>query len=74
MDATACRLGVPDACGFLWEEVAAMLSSSKAWAGEVPPPPLVFRYFHFCVVLLLGFPKPLPEAPQVFQPNCWNSF
>lgn len=54
--ATACRLGVPDACGFLWEEVAARQNSSEAWAGEIPPPPLVARYLNFYRSLLLGIP------------------
>lgn len=37
-----CRLGVPDACGFLWEEAArghsAQLVASEALEGEIPPP------------------------------------
>lgn len=56
MGASACRLGVPDACGFLWEEVAARQRSSEAWAGEIPPTPLVARYLDFYRSLLLGIP------------------
>lgn len=37
-----CRLGVPDACGFLWEEAgrghSAQLVASEALEGEIPPP------------------------------------
>lgn len=54
MGASACRLGVPDACGFLWEEVAARQRSSEAWAGEIPPTPLVARYLRLLPVTIVG--------------------
>lgn len=41
--AAPCRLGVPEACGFLWEEAArrrsAELEASEAQDGEIPLPP-----------------------------------
>lgn len=43
MGAAPCRLGVPEACGFLWEEAArgrsAQLEALEAQDGEIPLPP-----------------------------------
>lgn len=43
MGAAPCRLGVPEPCGFLWEEAArgpsARLVALEAQEGEIPLPP-----------------------------------
>lgn len=54
------RLGVPDACGFLWEEAArghsAQLVAQEAQEGEIPPP--------LSGLLIL----PLPQGPNTGDP------
>lgn len=49
MGAAPCRLGVPEACGFLWEEAArgrsAQFLALEAQEGETPLPPAVSLIF-----------------------------
>lgn len=67
MGAAPCRLGVPDACGFLWEEAArgrsTQLVALEAREGEILP--LLFG--PLILPLHWALARRTPEHPQDMQ-------